>query len=99
MSTETTIDPAKLRQGARDELAALMVAHDVINDLSAAVDERWSEVYRSQDRLRAIFERLGADLAGFQFDSDMDGDILLAKLDELDAAAKRAGEGTCPGGC
>lgn len=99
MSTETTIDPAKLRKGARDELAALKTAHGVIDDLSAIVDERWSEVYSRQDRLKAIFERLGADLSGFQFDSDMDGDILLAKLDELDAAAKRAGEGTCPGGC
>lgn len=88
--SETTIDPAKLRHYARDELASLKVAHGVISDLSAVVDERWGEVYRSQDRLRAIFERLGVDLSSLRFDSGMDGDILLAKLDELDAAAKAA---------
>jgi hypothetical protein len=90
MSTETTTDPAKLRQGARDELAALRVAHGVIDDLSAIVDERWCEIYARQARLREIFKRLEADLGDFQFDSDVDGDILLAKLDELDAAAKAA---------
>jgi hypothetical protein len=83
MTTETKLDPAKLRQGARDDLASLAVAYGVINDLTAVVDERWSEVYRTEARIRAIFGYLGCpQLVGGPFDIP----TVLAKLTEMDAA-------------
>ena len=84
-TTETTrLDPAKLRQDARDALASLTVAYAVINDLTGIVDERWSEVYRTEARIRAIFGHLGGpQLVGGPFDIP----TVLAGLDEMDAAA------------
>ena len=92
-TTETTqaprpkLDPAKLRQGARDDLASLAVAYGVINDLTAVVDERWSEVYRTEARIRVIFGHLGCPQL---VDGPFEIWTVLAKLDEWDAAAKEA---------
>jgi hypothetical protein len=84
-TTETRIDPARLRQGARDVLADLAVTEGVIDALTTIVDEHWGQVYRSQSRIREIVGRLGCtDLADGSFDSGK----VLARLDELDAAAQ-----------
>ena len=83
------LNPAKLRQGARDDLAGLAVAYGVINDLTAVVDERWSEVYRTEARIRAIFGHLGCPQL---VDGPFDIPAVLARLDELDAAATTEGQ-------
>jgi hypothetical protein len=80
------LDPAKLRQHARDDLASLAVAHGVINDLTAMTDERWRDVYRLEARIRVIFGHLGCP----QFtDGPFDPGTVLAKLDELEASDER----------
>jgi hypothetical protein len=80
-----TISPAKLRKGARDELASLAVEHGVIDALTITVDEHWGAVYRTEARIRAIFGRLGCPQL---VDGPFDIAGVLARLDEMEAAGE-----------
>jgi hypothetical protein len=82
MTAALRLDPAKLRQHARDDLASLAVHHAVISDLTAVVDERWSDVYQIEARVRVILGHLGCPEFA---DGPFDDAAVLARLDEMEA--------------
>jgi hypothetical protein len=70
MTTESRIDPAKLRAAGRDLLAQLDARHEVISNLQQVVDDTWRQAYDIEARIKAILVRLGLTSASEPFDEN-----------------------------
>jgi hypothetical protein len=70
MTTESSIDPAKLRAAGRDLLAQLDARHEVISNLQQVVDDTWRQAYDIEARIKVILVRLGLASASEPFDEN-----------------------------
>jgi hypothetical protein len=70
MTTESRIDPAKLRVVGRDLLAQLDARHEVISNLQQVVDDTWRQAYDIEARIKAILVHLGLTSASEPFDEN-----------------------------
>ncbi len=86
------LDRAKLRAAARADLASLAVHHGVIDALSAAVDEKWRDVYATEAHVRIIFRHLGLSLRDGPFDHEAAAKMLKGAWPGAREEAAKAGE-------
>lgn len=78
------VDPAKVRQKIRQEVAELAIAQRVAAELAEVADEKRRETCSNESHVRALLNYLGVSDEGGPFNCEK----ALRLLDEMEAAGE-----------